>query len=119
MHSHMIYLTKMKVAFVLAAFLVAHATAHLCLIYPHQCGSAQGLDKAGKTVRVCIILVVHQNIIYLHGSALASYVHVLLLHRSVAKGGPGGARAPPSVAKVGPGSPTFLRLCPYFAFDTR
>ena len=39
--------------------------------------------------------------------------------RSVAKGGPGGAKAPPSVAKVGPGPPTFLRLCPYFAFDTR
>ena len=39
--------------------------------------------------------------------------------RSVAKGGPGGARAPPSVAKLGPGPPTFLRLCPYFAFDTR
>ena len=30
--------------------------------------------------------------------------------RSVAKGGPGGARAPPSVVKVGPGPPTFLRL---------
>ena len=41
------------------------------------------------------------------------------LIRSVAKGGPGGARAPPSVAKLGPGPPTFLRLCPYFAFDTR
>ena len=24
-----------------------------------------------------------------------------------------------SVAKGGPGPPTFLRLCPYFAFDTR
>ena len=44
--------------------------------------------------------------------------------RSVAKGGPRGPAPPPpppppSVAKVGPGPPTFLRLCPYFAFDTR
>ena len=48
----------------------------------------------------------------------------VLTTRSVAKGGPGGARAPPNVAKVEPAPPpppppTFLRLCPYFAFDTR
>ena len=52
-------------------------------------------------------------------SELEIYSDIIHACRSVAKGGPGGARAPPSVAKVGPGPPTFLRLCPYFAFDTR
>lgn len=39
---------KMKVLLVIAALMVAQTTAHLCLLFPHQRGTAQGLDMAGR-----------------------------------------------------------------------
>ncbi len=40
--------TKMKVVLVFAALLIVQATAHVCLLFPHQRGSAQHLDTPGE-----------------------------------------------------------------------
>ena len=39
---------KMKVLLVIVALMVAQTTAHLCLLFPHQRGTAQGLNMAGR-----------------------------------------------------------------------